>query len=335
MENINNPEVIPSGNIVEKKATNEENKNFGVISPKPKRTQTLDAFFTRTPVKKRKVSEDMESPAKKLQSLNDTEPEPTSEAKLAVEKTTGTTQSTLAPVVTGPVDPLFALEYESMDPTWLQALKAEFTKPYFKQLKTFLEAEQKGSKIFPPAEDIYSWSRFTPLSKVKVVILGQDPYHGTGQAHGLAFSVKKGVGAPPSLVNIYKTLQQDIPGFTPPNHGYLAGWAKQGVLMLNAALTVRAHQANSHAGKGWEEFTDAVIQYLNQNKEGLVFMLWGSYAQKKGKGINQKKHLVLKSVHPSPLSAHRGFFSCQHFSKANKYLKDHSKKPIAWETFDE
>ncbi|ORX97897.1 uracil-Dna glycosylase from atlantic Cod [Basidiobolus meristosporus CBS 931.73] len=241
----------------------------------------------------------------------------------------------LAPVITGPTDPLFALEYETMDPTWLRALKTEFNKPYFKQLKAFLETEKKSAKIFPPAEDIYSWSRFTPISKVKVVILGQDPYHGVGQAHGLAFSVKKGVGAPPSLVNMYKTLEQDIPGFKAPGHGYLAGWAKQGVLMLNSALTVRAHQANSHAGKGWEEFTDSIIQYLNQNKDGLVFMLWGSYAQKKGKGINQKKHLVLKSVHPSPLSAHRGFFSCQHFSKANKYLKDHGKKPIAWENFDE
>ncbi|CAO3675984.1 unnamed protein product [Umbelopsis vinacea] len=199
------------------------------------------------------------------------------------------------------------------------------------RLKKFLENEKKeGKKIYPPESDIYSWSNFTPASKVKVVILGQDPYHGDGQAHGLCFSVKKGVRVPPSLVNIYTCLKNDYPDFKKPNHGYLENWAKEGVLLLNTSLTVRAGDAASHANKGWEELTDAVINYLNEKKSGIVFMLWGAHAQKKGAKINKSKHLVLKAVHPSPLSAHRGFMDCKHFANANKYLRDNAREEVNW-----
>ncbi|KAL1919014.1 uncharacterized protein VTP21DRAFT_2395 [Calcarisporiella thermophila] len=226
---------------------------------------------------------------------------------------------------------LLKLESETMDKDWLRALKPEFGKKYFLDLKKFLLAEKKsGKKIFPPEHLIYSWSRYTPFSQVKVVIIGQDPYHNDGQAHGLCFSVPMGVTPPPSLVNIYQAIKKDIPEFQAPKHGYLASWAKQGVLLLNASLTVRAHEPSSHSGKGWETFTDAVIQYLNDKKSGVVFLLWGSHAQKKGKSINTKKHLVLKSVHPSPLSAHRGFLDCGHFAKTNEYLRSRGCKGIDW-----
>ncbi|CAO3683592.1 unnamed protein product [Umbelopsis ramanniana] len=226
---------------------------------------------------------------------------------------------------------LLKLELDTLNPEWLRILKPELTKPSFLKLKAFLESEKKeGKKIFPPENDIYSWSNFTPASKVKVVILGQDPYHGDGQAHGLCFSVKKGVRVPPSLVNIYTCIKNDYPDFNKPNHGYLENWAKEGVLMLNTSLTVRAHEAASHANKGWEELTDAVINYVNEKKTGVVFMLWGAHAQKKGVKINKSKHLILKSVHPSPLSAHRGFLQCNHFAAANKYLRDNAKDEINW-----
>ncbi|KAG2180816.1 hypothetical protein INT43_008395 [Umbelopsis isabellina] len=231
---------------------------------------------------------------------------------------------------------LLKLEMDTLHPEWLRILKPELTKPSFKKLKKFLLAEKKdGKKIFPPGERKATlpstcWSNFTPASKVKIVILGQDPYHGDGQAHGLCFSVQKGVRVPPSLVNIYTCIQKDYPDFKKPNHGYLENWAKEGVLLLNTSLTVRAHDAASHANKGWEELTDAVINYLNEKKSGLVFMLWGSHAQKKGARINKNKHLVLKAVHPSPLSAHRGFMDCKHFALANKYLREHAKEEINW-----
>ncbi|KAJ2506700.1 uracil DNA glycosylase [Coemansia sp. RSA 2052] len=226
----------------------------------------------------------------------------------------------------------FSLEYSTMDPSWLKHLRGEFTKPYFLSLKRFLETQSANKKtVYPAAGDVYSWSRYAPFSRVRVVILGQDPYHGPGQAHGLAFSVQPGVRVPPSLANIYKGLARDFPGkFVAPKHGYLGGWAEQGVLLLNAALTVEAHKANSHAGQGWEQFTDAVIAAVNRSRPHVVFMLWGSYAQKKGAHVDGKKHLVLKSVHPSPLSASRGFFDAGHFRKANEYLAAQGLEPIDW-----
>lgn len=214
--------------------------------------------------------------------------------------------------------------------SWFKALEPEFSKQYFTELSKFVMAERSKNTIYPPAHDVFSWTNYCTVDKVKVVILGQDPYHGPKQAHGLCFSVQKGVPPPPSLQNMYKELTEDIPGFSHPGHGTLIGWANQGVLLLNACLTVRAGQANSHKDKGWEKFTDAVISWLNKNKKGLVFMLWGSHAQKKGAHIDKKKHHVLTGVHPSPLSAHRGYFGCKHFSKCNELLKKEGKSIIDW-----
>ncbi|XP_060068486.1 uracil-DNA glycosylase 2-like [Ylistrum balloti] len=214
--------------------------------------------------------------------------------------------------------------------TWKNALEKEFSKNYFLELTKFVEAERAKHTIYPPANQVFSWTQYCTLDSVKVVILGQDPYHGPKQAHGLCFSVQKGVKPPPSLENMYKELISDIEGFQHPGHGTLIGWAEQGVLLLNSCLTVREHQANSHKDKGWEKFTDAVISWLNKSQTELVFILWGSYAQKKGACIDQKKHCVLKGVHPSPLSAHRGFMGCKHFSKCNTYLKGKGKTPIDW-----
>eukprot|EP00123_Amoebidium_parasiticum_P019970 comp39527_c0_seq1/m.47388 comp39527_c0_seq1/g.47388 ORF comp39527_c0_seq1/g.47388 comp39527_c0_seq1/m.47388 type:complete len:354 (-) comp39527_c0_seq1:27-1088(-) len=220
----------------------------------------------------------------------------------------------------------------AMGPSWLVALSGEFEKPYFNKLKEFLADEKKkGAVVYPPEDKIYEWSRLCSFDDVKVVIIGQDPYHGPGQAHGLCFSVLPGVRIPPSLLNMYKELTEDIPGFKNPGHGHLIGWAKQGVLLLNACLTVRKGEANSHSNKGWEQFTDAVIEALNKKHSGLVFILWGSYAQKKGSKIDKKKHLVIQGVHPSPLSAMRGFFGSKHFSKTNEYLKSTGKTPINWQ----
>ncbi|XP_029999776.1 uracil-DNA glycosylase isoform X1 [Sphaeramia orbicularis] len=214
--------------------------------------------------------------------------------------------------------------------SWRTGLSKEFGKPYFKQLIAFVSDERKRHTVYPPTEHVFTWTQMCDIKDVKVVILGQDPYHGPNQAHGLCFSVKRPVPPPPSLENMYKELSTDIEGFEHPGHGDLSGWAKQGVLLLNAVLTVRAHQANSHKDKGWETFTDAVVLWLSNNLEGLVFMLWGSYAQKKGAAINRKRHHVLQAVHPSPLSAHRGFFGCKHFSKANEILVKSGKSPIDW-----
>ncbi|OWF48535.1 Uracil-DNA glycosylase [Mizuhopecten yessoensis] len=214
--------------------------------------------------------------------------------------------------------------------SWKNALEKEFSKDYFQKLTKYVEAERAKGTIYPPAHQVFSWTQYCTLDSVKVVILGQDPYHGPKQAHGLCFSVQKGVKSPPSLENMYKELTSDIEGFQHPGHGTLIGWAEQGVLLLNSCLTVRQHQANSHKDRGWEKFTDAVISWLNKNMTGLVFILWGSYAQKKGCFIDKKKHCVLQGVHPSPLSAHRGFFGCKHFSKCNSYLEEKGKTPIDW-----
>ncbi|MCI8311869.1 MAG: uracil-DNA glycosylase [Lachnospiraceae bacterium] len=213
---------------------------------------------------------------------------------------------------------------------WLEPLKPEFKKPYYEKLYAKVKEEYSTNLIFPPADDIFNAFDFTPLSEVKVVILGQDPYHGDGQAHGLCFSVKPDVDVPPSLVNIYKELQSDL-GCYVPNHGYLEKWAKQGVLLLNTVLTVRAHQANSHRGIGWEEFTDAAIRILNEQDRPIVFLLWGKPAQSKKSMLHNAKHLILTAPHPSPLSAHRGFFGCKHFSQTNEFLKEQGLSPIDWQ----
>ncbi|WP_289283020.1 MULTISPECIES: uracil-DNA glycosylase [unclassified Methylophaga] len=216
-------------------------------------------------------------------------------------------------------------------PSWLTVLASEFEAPYMQNLKTFLRQQKdQHKKIYPHSADWFHALETTPLDEVKVVILGQDPYHQPGQAHGLCFSVKPGVKVPPSLVNIYKELEADL-GVMPVKHGYLESWAKQGVLLLNAVLTVEDSNANAHQGKGWEQFTDKVIETINAQRENVVFMLWGSYAQKKGSVIDPQKHLVLKAPHPSPLSAHRGFLGCRHFSQANDYLTQHGLSPINWQ----
>ncbi|MBO4835040.1 MAG: uracil-DNA glycosylase [Lachnospiraceae bacterium] len=213
---------------------------------------------------------------------------------------------------------------------WLEPLKAEFGKPYYRSLYQKVSEEYKTQTIYPASDDLFNAFHFTPLSEVKVVILGQDPYHGDGQAHGLCFSVKKGVEIPPSLANIYKELQDDM-GCTIPDHGYLKKWADQGVLLLNTVLTVRAHQANSHRGIGWEEFTDAAIRILNEQDRPMVFMLWGSPARAKKVMLTNPKHLILEAPHPSPLSAYRGFFGCRHFSKCNAFLIKNGLDPIDWQ----
>ena len=215
--------------------------------------------------------------------------------------------------------------------SWQDVLGGEKAKPYFQDVMAFVQAEREAGKtIYPPQPDVFNALKFTPLNAVKVVILGQDPYHGPNQAHGLCFSVQRGVRTPPSLLNMYKELHQDIPEFTIPNHGELTHWAQQGVLLLNTVLTVEDGQAHSHARKGWEIFTDAVIDAVNQHTDGVVFLLWGSHAQKKGKRVDANKHRILKAPHPSPLSAHRGFFGCQHFSQTNDWLTKKGKAPIDW-----
>lgn len=224
-----------------------------------------------------------------------------------------------------------AAEAIKLEPSWKAVLAHEFSKPYMANLKSFLTAEKNAGKvIFPRGEEYFAALDMTSFEDVKVVIIGQDPYHGPGQAHGLCFSVKPGVAIPPSLVNIYKELQSDL-GINPPQHGYLMDWAKQGVLLLNAVLTVQAGMAASHQGRGWEEFTDAIVKALNENREGLVFVLWGSYAQKKGAVIDRKKHFVIEGPHPSPLSAYRGFFGSKPFSKINHFLKSKGKTEIDWQ----
>lgn len=213
---------------------------------------------------------------------------------------------------------------------WLQPLSPEFKKPYYTKLYKTIREEYGTRQIFPPSDEIFTAFEMTPLSEVKVVIIGQDPYHGDGQAHGLCFSVKPDVETPPSLVNMYKELNSDL-GCYIPNNGYLIKWAKQGVLLLNTVLTVRAHQANSHRGIGWEEFTDAAIRILNEQDRPIVYLLWGKPAQTKKNMLNNPKHLILEAPHPSPLSAYRGFFGCQHFSKTNAFLTENGLEPIDWQ----
>ena len=219
-----------------------------------------------------------------------------------------------------------------LEKSWLKELGLEFELSYMQELKLFLQSEKKrGKKIFPKGEDMFKALNLTPLDKVKVVILGQDPYHGPGQAHGLSFSVPEGVRIPPSLQNIFKELQSDL-GLSIPSSGCLESWAEQGVLLLNSILSVEKGLANSHSSKGWELFTDSVISMVNE-KKSIVFMLWGGYAAQKGKSIDSTRHLVLKSVHPSPLSAHRGFFGNRHFSKCNQFLESKGISPIDWKVY--
>lgn len=218
-----------------------------------------------------------------------------------------------------------------LEQDWLEHLEPEFSAPYMHSLKAFLSTEKAAGKtIYPKGADMFNALNTTRLKKVKVVIIGQDPYHGEGQAHGLSFSVPKGVRLPPSLQNIYKEIEAEY-GYRMPRTGDLTGWAEQGVLLLNATLTVEAGQAGSHQKRGWEVFTDAVIRVVNEQCRNVVFLLWGSYAQKKGAIIDRSKHLVLESVHPSPLSAHRGFLGNGHFKKANDYLESHGRPPIDWQ----
>lgn len=216
-----------------------------------------------------------------------------------------------------------------IDESWRQILQPEFDKPYFELLTNFVRNAYRTTQCFPPAGQIFRAFDLCPFNRVRVVIIGQDPYHDFNQAHGLCFSVQDGVRVPPSLENIYKELNRDL-GKPIPTSGNLTHWAEQGVLLLNATLTVEAHRAGSHQGKGWEELTDAAIQALNNQRENVVFMLWGSYAQRKGQFIDRRRHLVLTAVHPSPLSAYRGFIGCGHFSQANAYLQQHGQTPINW-----
>lgn len=216
--------------------------------------------------------------------------------------------------------------------SWSQVIGPEKEQPYFQQAMNIVRQQrEEGKVIYPPQQDMFNAFRFTELGEVKVVMLGQDPYHGPGQAHGLCFSVRPGVRVPPSLQNMYKELSSDIPGFRIPNHGYLESWARQGVLMLNTVLTVEAGKAHSHARLGWETFTDHVIRAVNEHCQGVVFLLWGSHAQKKGAMIDPARHHVLAAPHPSPLSAHRGFFGCRHFSRTNELLAQQGKAPIDWQ----
>ncbi|MCP4045298.1 MAG: uracil-DNA glycosylase [Gammaproteobacteria bacterium] len=218
--------------------------------------------------------------------------------------------------------------------SWLSRLIDQFDQSYMRKLREFLVVrKQHQAVIYPPGSQIFNALNTTQFDQVSVVILGQDPYHGPGQAHGLCFSVLPGVRIPPSLANIYREIEADI-GIAAPHHGYLQSWAEQGVLLLNSVLTVERGQAGSHQGKGWETFTDAIVQLLNDEREGLVFMLWGSYAMKKGAVIDRRRHLVLKAPHPSPLSAHRGFLGCRHFSSANEYLQQHQHTPVDWSVPD-
>lgn len=242
----------------------------------------------------------------------------------ASERGTGPYRTATLPVI------IMTTNQIKLHPSWLKRLSPEFEEPYMGELKRFLLLEkERGKKIFPNGSNWFRALDLTPLEEVRVVILGQDPYHGPGQAHGLCFSVPSGVRAPPSLVNIYKELKSDL-GIEPAHHGFLEHWAKQGVLLLNSVLTVEMGRAASHRDRGWERFTDQVIGEVNKKGEPVVFMLWGSYAQKKAAFVDQSKHLVLRAPHPSPLSAHSGFFGCRHFSKANAFLESRGLAPIDW-----
>ncbi len=227
-------------------------------------------------------------------------------------------------------DRMSSLAKPPLEAGWQDVLGAQFNEPYMRALRQFLREQKDRRKVIYPSSQLwFNAFRLTPFDQVKVVILGQDPYHGPGQAHGLCFSVLPETPWPPSLVNIFQEIRQDL-DIPEPSHGCLQRWAEQGVLLLNATLTVERHRAGSHQGKGWEQFTDRAVQALDQSREGLVFMLWGSHAQRKGQFVDSRRHLVLKAPHPSPLSAHRGFFGCRHFSRANQWLKEQGQVPIDW-----
>ncbi|GBL91918.1 Uracil-DNA glycosylase [Araneus ventricosus] len=274
----------------------------------------ISSFFTSSSSRKRKHDEIVDNKSDGCENVENSEPN-----NLANERAAIIELAKKKPALCG-----------NIGLTWFKALEKEFSKDYFEELGRFLLKERSSYTIYPPEKDVYSWTNAVKIQNIKVVILGQDPYHGPNQAHGLAFSVRKGIATPKSLVNIYNELSKDIPGFKTPSHGYLYGWATQGVLLLNACLTVKAHCANSHQNKGWENLTDAVIKWINNNLSHVVFLLWGGNAQRKSELINKKNHLILTAAHPSPLSAHRGFFGCGHFSKTNEYLQKHNKKPIDW-----
>lgn len=270
-----------------------------------------------TPTKMSTKANNVSTPEVKIsQASNLLSPTPQKDATLAVIK---------SKISAG----AFAL-HENIGRSWFRALQGEFDKPYFRKLSSFVKQQRDQHTVFPPEHKVYTWTRFHDIRDTRVIILGQDPYHGPNQAHGLSFSVQKGVRIPPSLVNIFKELEADIPNFKSPCSGDLTGWAKQGVLMLNTCLTVNQGNANSHQGKGWETFTDSVISWLSKNtNHKLVFMLWGRPAQRKT-GLIDKRHLTLTSAHPSPLSAHNGFFGCKHFSKANEFLLKQKLPEIDW-----
>jgi len=217
-----------------------------------------------------------------------------------------------------------------LEDSWKRRLAPEFSEPYMRELRAFLlERKRAGATVYPPGQQIFNALDSTPFDAVRVVVLGQDPYHGPRQAHGLCFSVQPGITPPPSLVNIFKEIESDL-GHAPPDHGCLQAWAQRGVLLLNAVLTVERGQAGAHQGKGWERFTDQIVRLLNAERDGLVFLLWGGYALKKGRVIDRERHCVLTAPHPSPLSAHRGFFGCRHFSRANAYLEGRGEAPMDW-----
>ncbi|XP_062520079.1 uracil-DNA glycosylase-like [Corticium candelabrum] len=282
----------------------------------------ISSFFTREPAKRVQSTDDFSSPAAKHSRLesehNNMSLTPEQKQRLDQKRSEARRLLIQKKVPQG------------VGPSWEKILNAEFQKPYFSQLTKFVDDERSRCTVYPPAPQVYSWTQYCRPDEVKVVIFGQDPYPNDKQAHGLCFSVPHGVFVPRSLRNIYKELASDIDGFKIPQHGHLVGWAKQGVLLLNTCLTVRAQASDSHKSKGWEQLTDCVVQWLNKNCSGLVFMLWGANAQKKGAAIDKKKHLVLKAPHPSPLSADRGFFGCCHFSKANQYLTGRGETPIDW-----
>ncbi|XP_063109788.1 uracil-DNA glycosylase-like [Cavia porcellus] len=291
--------------------------------------KTLDSFFSQSPSRKCPVC----SPKPK----DSVAASPDKKARAGQDEPSLPPSSPQSPEQLDHIQrkaPLLRLEAQTVPlgfgESWKRHLSGEFRQPYFKQLMEFVAEERKHYSVYPPPHQVFTWTQMCDIDDVKVVILGQDPYHEPNQAHGLCFSVQRPVPPPPSLKNIYKELSTDIDGFVHPDHGDLSRWSKQGVLLLNAVLTVRVQQANSHKGRGWEQFTDAVVRWLSQNLHGLVFLLWGSQAQKKGSAIDRRRHHVLQTTHPSPLSAYRGFFGCRHFSKANELLQKSGKKPIDW-----
>ncbi|KAL2914176.1 uracil DNA glycosylase [Polyrhizophydium stewartii] len=272
------------------------------------------------------------APSKRAKSVGDTDGGEEDESSAAGAAATAEEDTSAMTPQQRETYELLELERTTMAPDWFKAFKSEMSKPYFLAIKRFLAKEKAAGPVFPPDEDIYSFTRCA-LSKIKVVILGQDPYHGAGQAHGMCFSVRRGVRVPPSLVNIYKELESDLGRdvFKAPGHGCLEAWAAQGVLMLNATLTVASGKPNSHANSGWQTFTDAVIAHINRARGSVVFMLWGGFAQKKGKAVDKKKHLVLTATHPSPLGANNGgWFGCKHFSKANAFLRERGVGEVDW-----